>query len=159
MWQRAFIAAIVLLAAATLLRMSSNSTTDHASISMKFTPVVVDVVPTAEQDAQMLQLHVEATAAMRALTAKNAQRKSPREKDHSRMIADTLKPSWPARADWSHGVTNLNCQFLDRSPKIAARRSPSGAVRRGRGAWVLLRSPYRARSADPRELASQNSKK
>lgn len=67
MRQRAFIVAILLLAAAILLRMSSNSTTNRPSTSiLDFAPVVIDTMPTAKQDAQMLQLHIEAAAAMQS---------------------------------------------------------------------------------------------
>ena len=95
MWQRAFILVIFLLAAAILLRISSNSTTDRASTSiLEFAPVVTDTTPTAKQDAQLLQLHIEAAAAMRSLTEKNAQRKMPtKEKNQSRVIAETLNRS------------------------------------------------------------------
>ena len=92
MWQRAIIVMIFLLVAATLLRLSSNSVTDHASMTkLDFAPVVIDTMPTEEQDAQMLQLRIQATSAMRALAAKSARREIPtRQKNQSRLIADAL---------------------------------------------------------------------
>ena len=100
MRKRAFIVAILLLAAAILLRISSNSTTDRTSTGiLEFTPVVIENLPPAKQDAQMLQLHIEAATAMRSLTEKNARGKMPtKEKDQSRMIAETLSRSKPRLA-------------------------------------------------------------
>ena len=92
MRQRAF---IVIILAAILLRISSNSTTNRVSTSiLELAPVAIDTMPTAKQDAQLLQLHIEAAAAIRSLTEKNAQRKMPtKEKNQSRMIAETLNRS------------------------------------------------------------------
>ena len=74
MLQRAIVVVIFLSATATLLWSSSNSAKDRAS-KLDFAPVVVDTMPTAQQDAERLQLRIEATSAMRALVAKSAQRK------------------------------------------------------------------------------------
>jgi hypothetical protein len=72
MWQRVLVAVICLSAVAILLMMSSNSRVEKTSkASSAFLPVVVDTMPTEAEDAQILQLHMEARNAMRTLMAKH----------------------------------------------------------------------------------------
>jgi len=76
MWQRAGVVVIFLSVTASLLWLSSASGTDRApTAKLDFAKVVVDTIPTDQQDAQMLELRIEATSALRSLVAKGAQRK------------------------------------------------------------------------------------
>jgi hypothetical protein len=92
MWQRAIIVLIFLSAGAVLLMLSSNSAVkDTSKTEPDFSPVV-DTTPTEAEDAQRLQLQIEATSAMRALTAKHLQREIPATKmNQGRLIAEALK--------------------------------------------------------------------
>jgi hypothetical protein len=76
MWQRAIIVLIFLSAGAILLMLSSNlAVKDTSKTEPDFSPVV-DTTPTEAEDAQRLQLQIEATSAMRALAAKHLQRET-----------------------------------------------------------------------------------
>jgi len=73
MRQRAIIVLTFLLAGAFLLMLSSNShLNNNFKTSRQFSPVLVDTTPNEAEDAQMLQLHLEARYAMHILVAKHA---------------------------------------------------------------------------------------